>query len=242
MDWPFPDESRQPDPFGFDPTTTIEEHELIEDPTEGIALSYEWHNPDELEVCPVLDPRAVRWQESAFYQSASGKFQQYTCMELARFFVPNGSQGRISRIETSILTLTDVTPVEVDGGISPAAYVLAYGGWPTNVIRFYLRLDSWRQGQGLPGAPEIFTDQSCLPGVAHPELGMWYGSIYDFARRDNLVAINVPEGHVVRMFGQMVAPPRGDYPALVWGRLAGQTQTYHNNIDSIVNARAWLGR
>jgi hypothetical protein len=94
----------------------------------------------------------------------------------------------------------------------------------------------------MPAAPEIFPDQTSLPGVAHPELGMWYGSIYDFARRDNHVAINVPEGHTVRLFGQMVAPPRGNWPALVWGRLAGQTQTYHNNLDSILNARSWISR
>jgi hypothetical protein len=214
------------------------------DPTGGRRMSWEWDHPEALEECPVDSPKAARWQEHSFFSIAATKFTAIgQCLELARFFAPPGMVGQVSRLETSLLYLDlESNPLVADGGISPYAYEIAYGAAIfTSVLQFHLRLQSWLPGQSLPPGPQFLQDQTSLPGTAHPSLGSWPDARYDYARRDNHVSLFVPDGHVLRLFGQMRQLPRPDYPALLYGRLGGITQTYRDNRDAISASRQWPG-
>jgi hypothetical protein len=216
----------------------------IENPFQGpsgpIDLSWEWYHPERLQVCPVLEPQSSRWQEHAFVNTPGRFTLQFEAYELARFFVPSGEQGMISKIETHLVVVDqDFQPIPVDGGLDPFAYEIAAGYTDPNILEFHLRLQSWVIGQHLPAGPEIVADQSSLPGIAHPSLGSWPDARYDYARRDNHVSITVPEGHIIRLFAQTRIAPRPDCPFLVWGRLAGTTQSYRYNDDAVHQARAW---
>jgi len=194
------DEPKQADPFSEDPTKTV-----IEDPIAGVVTSDEWKNPETLQQCPIDDPRAAHWQEHAYDQAYDIRWQTNVCIELARFAVPPGSQGRVSIIETAILGYDgEGNPIGGFGEFWPFFYDMVNGYDTPIALAWYLRLESWRR-EGLELPSLLTTTEDQLPGVPHPALGEWHDARYDYARKNVHTSIFVPEGHYLRLFGQIRA-------------------------------------
>lgn len=231
------DPGEQRDPWEVDPTETV-----LEDPIAGVETSDEWKNPEPLQDCPVLDPRAALWQEHTFWRPNPEEVSWTSdmCIELARFACPPGNQGRVHVLETSILGCTSV-PARCNNNADkfPYDYAVQLGG-PVDCcehpLAFYLRLESWKR-LGLVGNPRDVATRYQLPGIPHPSLGEWHDGRYDYARRKD-TALFVPEGLYLTLWVELVTKDLSDLRAL-WGRLGGFTQTYRDNPQAIDEARRW---
>lgn len=232
------DPTEQPEPFEEDPAEQIDP--LAADPTEGIPTSDEWKNPEPLEECPVVRPQAARWQEHSYDHFDTGRWASGVCIELARFAVPPGEQGVITKVETAALGFQpepDPGPIPGYGEWWPWFYDLWNQFDDPIALAFYLRLQTW-QREGLEPAPMITPTQAGLPGFPFPPLGEWHDARYDYARKYNPVRMHVPEGHYVRLFVELALR---DYTRIfkVWGRIAGATQNYRDNQQATDEARTW---
>ena len=231
--------SEQKDPFAEGLVETI-----IEDPVKGIAVSEEWKNPETRVGAPIDDAQSARWQEHS-YDIADDEEVPYwrtgICLELARFEVPPGSQGRVSIVETALFKIPDPGPPTSCACDFPWAYWYMGDITREPPIRFHLRLDSWRR-LGLEALPlVILATADELPGTPHPSLGSWNDTRYDFGRRDIHVSLFVPEGMYLRLFIEFTAGDPTVYFDKVWGRLAGITQHYRHNPCAEIESRKWPG-
>lgn len=232
------DPGKQTAPFAEDPADTI-----IKDPIDDVKISEEFKHPKERAEAPIMDGFAARWQEHA-YDVAPGEaekaWKENTCVELARFDAPPGTQGRISILETAaILIPPEHGPPTSSACSFPWYYDWLYSFAATSSLAFHLRLDSWKR-QGLGPGPELFATADQLPGTPHPSLGYWNDARYDFGRRNLHISLFVPGGYHLRLFAEFGLDPRDTIDRL-WGRLGGITQHYRGNIEAIKASRAWPG-
>lgn len=239
------DPGAQVDPFAADPAKTV-----IEDPIGDLVTSEEWRNPEKLADCPVSSLKAAHWQEHSFNHHNDAEVPFWATdnvMELARFPVPPGMQGRATVLETAALGF-EVQP-ELDPEVVfnfscmyPDYYSVIVGVPPPitpagiKALTFYLRLESWRR-EGLPGAARLLPDRGHLPGVAYSSLGQWSDTRYDYMRKKE-PSLLVSEGLYLTLWCEIVARDISRLMGL-WGRLGGMVQSYRDNPQAIDESRRW---
>lgn len=229
------DPGKQTVPFAKDQADTI-----IKDPIEGVPVSEEWENPDLHVEAPIEDGHAARWQEHVYerpYEEAT--WEKGFCVELARFVVPTGMQGRVSVVETAVLFTPVDAPPFSNACFCPWFYEYVAGDFTKTALSFFLRLDGLPR-LGTDPLPYTVPTPNSLPGKPHPTLGEWHDARYDYARRNVHVSLFVPEGHYLRLFVSIGAADASPFQR-IWGRLAGITQTYRNNPNGITESRVWPG-
>ena len=244
-EWEWETSAGNSDPFAVDPFPPVMPPDWEPDPDF-------WRYPPR-QPQPIETGDAARWQESLFkhWTDKAWGGVDYTigqCYEVARFTVPQGHQGIIQWIETSVLFADgEGQPNFIPGFYSPLIYdilsFMAYGKTNPPCLRFYLKLESLRTGSD-ERRPLIVPNRAHMPGTHHPQIGEWGDTRYDWSRigGEKRVRIYVPEAHVCRLWIEFpqVAPgaPRAAILAIA-GRLAGLTQMWRDNPRANDSARSW---
>ena len=187
-------------------------------------------NPHQFE--PFEHPDSRRYQIHTFGPALNPDTEAFRCVEAARFVVPDGQLGIITKLEQVLY--------DNEGSIYPTAN--EYWGSPYSVNDdvnqnfWYLTVDYFDGQQ-----PERFNITSGtvirvehLPGYPYPEInqiqGIWYPPS---APIGNLNWI-VPSQRMLRLF--WLCPPTINYTWRGGGRLTGFTQSTYSN-GSLDNSR-----
>lgn len=165
-------------------------------------------------------PQSHRWLENHLTPATHDPITDYWAIELARFFVPDGNIGYVTRIEQVVN--------DSDGSYYPSN--VSYWGSPQFVdpdvdnLRWYLTL-SYYGGTQPPRHNVTSTvpiPVHSLPGAPYPDLNELDGIWYPAHNCKNLNLL-IPGARVLRFF--LITPPTTNYTWQVSGKLSGYTQS-----------------
>lgn len=168
---------------------------------------------------PQEDPRAVRFQDDAFFYTPPTLLTAGRWYPVAEFVVPVGHYGWIYRIDTHVAIVDNI----LNDAFDPLRV------WrTTNAKPVYWRM----MIESLTRQPAQVHNWLSIAGGPLPGFSAWGDGRYSWGNQSGHISILVPENRVVRLYAGL-DPAIDPKPTELGGRLVGVTATYDFNPQAI---------